>query len=395
VTVLRKSAGFRRLHSLGDGRFFLLALLPLLVIYLATANWGMPKTDALTNTLAAWNLGTKASVTLDEHGELADDGVSGVLAYVVDVEGTPVSNYPPGAALLAAPLYAVWPQDAETLPPGDSDRWDDLPIDLVLPPIAPAAITAALATALAVALAGLTVRPTVGSSTALVGTYVFGLATGAWGVAADALWQHGPAMLWISLAVWSASKDRYWLGGLAFGAAILTRPLAAVIAAATGLTISIKNRDWRPTVQLGVGSALGLALLIWYNAQVFGSASVSGGYSPAFRENVLNFNLWWYIRNVAGGLFDPALGVLALSPFIILLVIGAFRSDKPIAPSLLGASVGGVLYLLIQWKANRHSGGDGFVGYRYPLEALAAAAPALFLGVCRDGSFRPGRSPGP
>ncbi len=38
-----------------------------------------------------------------------------------------------------------------------------------------------------------------------------------------------------------------------------------------------------------------------------------------------------------------------------------------------------MLHLLVRLKANRYSGGSGFWGYRYPLEALAAAAPLLLL----------------
>ena len=35
--------------------------------------------------------------------------------------------------------------------------------------------------------------------------------------------------------------------------------------------------------------------------------------------------------------------------------------------------------LLFQYKANRYTGGSGFATYRYPLEALTAAAPVLVL----------------
>jgi hypothetical protein len=45
--------------------------------------------------------------------------------------------------------------------------------------------------------------------------------------------------------------------------------------------------------------------------------------------------------------------------------------------------VGGVIYLVIQWRANAFAGGEGHFAYRYPLEALTAAAPALFIGYQR------------
>ena len=35
----------------------------------------------------------------------------------------------------------------------------------------------------------------------------------------------------------------------------------------------------------------------------------------------------------------------------------------------------------MQFQANRLSGGEGFFGYRYPLEALAASAPLLVIAA--------------
>lgn len=84
-------------------------------------------------------------------------------------------------------------------------------------------------------------------------------------------------------------------------------------------------------------------------------------------------------RNIIGALADPRVGIFVVTPFLVLLLLR-------VRPALLdgpawarGAALGGTLYLLIQLKANRYTGGAGFVGYRYPLEALAAAAPVLAL----------------
>jgi hypothetical protein len=55
----------------------------------------------------------------------------------------------------------------------------------------------------------------------------------------------------------------------------------------------------------------------------------------------------------------------------------------------LAADVGGVLYLLIQWRANRFSGGAAFFAYRYPMETLTVMAPGLYLGYQRWVRGRP------
>ena len=47
------------------------------------------------------------------------------------------------------------------------------------------------------------------------------------------------------------------------------------------------------------------------------------------------------------------------------------------------------MYLLFQYKANRYTGGSGFATYRYPLEALTAAAPVLLLSYTEWVAERP------
>jgi hypothetical protein len=57
-------------------------------------------------------------------------------------------------------------------------------------------------------------------------------------------------------------------------------------------------------------------------------------------------------------------------------LIAAWRA----APAWVrGSAIGGVIYLLIQYKLNRFNDASAVVGYRYPLEALVALAPLLFL----------------
>ena len=85
-----------------------------------------------------------------------------------------------GAALLAAPIYAVWPDGADLAVTSSPEFWDIEAVDSILiPPFGPAALVAAAVTALAVAVAGLTARSIVGSVPALMSTYIFGLGTGA------------------------------------------------------------------------------------------------------------------------------------------------------------------------------------------------------------------------
>ncbi len=379
-----------RLRGVGDGGFFLLIAAPLLAIYLPTATWSQPDhIDSFTNVLTAWELGTDGSFRLDDHVQLADPDYYRYVAWVVPAGDSAASQYPPGTALLAAPLYAIWPTQAELIEVGGTNRPDIAPVEMLHPSLAPAAITASVAVAAAIGLLGVTFRRFANNSPmALTAAYLAGLGTSAWSVAADQLWQHGPGMLWIALAVF-LSERHTTASGFAYGAAILTRPPTAVIAAATGLYRSWKERTLRPAVQIGIGALTGLGLFVAYNNLIFGSPSLSAGYGTSFQERTLSGDLATYAANIFLAAFSATRGLLIWSPFLLMLIPGLRAAWKAAPAWVRGSALGGLFYLLLQYKANRYSGGGGFFAYRYPLEALTAAAPLLFL------SFREWIAPRP
>ena len=369
-----------RLGGLGDGRFFLLIAGPLLAVFLVTATYSQPDhIDAFTNVLTAWELGTDGDFLLDEHEHLADPDYYRNVAWVVPAGDSAASQYPPGTALLAAPLYAVWPEDAELVTIGSTARPDLPRAEILRPPLGPAAITASWVVAAAIGLLGVVFRRLGGGSRmALIAAYVAGLGTSAWSVAADQLWQHGPGMLWIALA--AVLAERHTLAsGFAYGAAVLTRPPTALIAATTGLYRAWRDRSLRPALLVGIGAIVGLGLFMAYNNLIFGSPSLSAGYGPGFQDQALSGDLVAYAKNIFLGAFSATRGFLIWSPFLLVLIPGLRAAWKAAPAWVRGSALGGLLYLLIQYKANRYSGGAGFFAYRYPLEALTAAAPLLYL----------------
>lgn len=354
-----------------------MAFLPLLAIYLATATWHLPyHVDAFTNVIAARQIGAEGSLALTGYESLTDPDQFGNTAWIVSSPRGPASQYPPGTALLAAPLYALHPSAPVRHMSGDNNP-SAPPVDIPVPSLAPAAVTAATATAAAMATFALVFFEFVAFRIALAAAYVAGIGSGAWAVASGQLWQHGPAMLWIALALLLVARERNVWAGIAFGLAILTRPHLGVVAASTGLWAAASRRSARPAVQVAFGSTIGLAALVGYNWLVFGAPSISGGYGPTFASRFLVSDPLWYLRNVVGALFDPQHGLLLWAPFLIILAPGLGNGWRKSPDWVRGAAVGGLLYVLIQLKANRFSGGAGFFGYRYPLEALAATAPLL------------------
>jgi len=377
------------LDRLSNRALFAWVVFPLLALFLVTTAWGGgTHIDPFTNMLSAWSLGTRGTLLLDDHVGLATPEYFANVAWVVPAKESAASQYAPGTAILVAPFYAVWPQDAELRSVWGTGQPDVPAIDILVPPVAPGAIAAAIAVALAMGFLALTFRRFAGPRIALGGAYLAGLGTTAWSVAASAPWQHGPAMMWIALGL-VLCADHLLSSGLAFGAAILTRPHTALIAAGTGVYGALAKRSLRPVVWIGMGSAVGMALLIGYNTVVFGEPSISGGYPGVFRDRALDLEFWRFARNIVGALVGPMRGVLIWSPFLIVLIPGLRAAWRAAPGWVKGASLGGVLYLLLQLKANRYSGGGGFAAYRYPLEALTAAAPLLLLAYTEWVAKRP------
>lgn len=358
---------------------FTLVLIPLWILYLATATFQLPyHIDPFTNVLTAWSFATDGDPYLDEAPKLVEEQYFGNLAWMVEAQGHIVSQYPPGAALLAAPFYLL-DRSAEVVPMQGANDPRAPRVPIPIPSLAVAAVVASLATALAMACMALVFIPLSNNRTALAAAYVFGLATSAWAVASDSLWQHGPAMLWIAFGLLLASRKHWLSAGFAFGAAILTRPHTALIAATTGLWVGATRRKPRATLLVGVGAVVGLGILVTYNWALFGSPSIAGGYGSAFTDRAATSGLGWYAKNIVGALLDPEKGLLIWAPFLVVLIAGIPSAWRASPDWVRGSALGGFLYLLLQLKANRYSGGAGFFSYRYPLEMLTAAAPLFLL----------------
>ncbi len=90
-------------------RVFVATFLPVLAVYLLTATYSRPwHIDAMTNAVTARSIGATGSPLLPDHVEAATEDQFGNVGWIVMSPRGPISQYPPGTALLAAPLYAVW-----------------------------------------------------------------------------------------------------------------------------------------------------------------------------------------------------------------------------------------------------------------------------------------------
>lgn len=379
---------------ISDLRLFLSILILLFPIYLVTADRHLPyHIDPFTNVISAATIAETGSPILDGYAELTDSDARAILGWVIESPRGPVSQYPPGTALLAAPAY-FFAGDGEMVEIVGRNDPNLSPVEVEIPPLWPAAVTSSLASALAVALTSVTVRRVTGSVKWAVGTgLVLAAGTGLWLNGAYQLWQHGASALWIALGLFAASR-RSWLGsGLALGLAILTRPPVAIISAGIGIWAGWRERSWKPLLFHGTGAAVGLVVLLAYNYWLFDTLTVSGGYGSGFTDNLAESGLDWYATNVFGGLFSLYRGLFVWSPVVLVAGLGLRKAWAELPGWSVGALLGGVVLLLVQFRLNRYSGGDGFWSYRYPIEAVVAATPALSAAARKLWtSGRPGRT---
>lgn len=323
----------------------------LLLVYTMTANWAPEEgwNDTVAASVGAHAIATTGTPTIEE------PSLARRMPWMVeDAHGRPVPNRFPGAMYLAASVYLL------------ADKLQ----------LAPATAVAVLTTAAGSALLGFSLKPRHGLRMAVVAGLAIGLATPAWGVASQALWTHGPELLWFGLATMAMARDRFALGGMALGAAVFTRPHLALIPAVAGLYLAWKRRSLRPVVGLST-SVWGLIAYLGYNRAVFGDWTLTGGYGSGPIDRVTTFTPGRWAYNVTAGLVSPARGVLLHTPLVAALGLGWREAGDWLRGLLLGAAAS----VLLSWLTVGWIGGIAMVTYRYALPlvvlGLLVAVPAL------------------
>lgn len=341
----------------------------LLLVYVPSATWDYAiNVDAAMAALPAWNLVENGTLDLRAHEEVVEQRADRSIGAVRTDDGRLVSNRTIGVIAWGVPFYAL------------ASPW----VDPTAPfPMGPAAVAGAVATAAAMAVLHLVLRKVLDPVQALVGAMVAGLGTGAWSVAADGLWPHGPSMLWLALAILGLANGRRVWAGVGFGAALLVRPYNALAAAIAGVWTAVRSRSPRALLAVGVPAAAGLAVLLTANLFLYGQANVTGGYtehpSVASAADLGSRTLASVGRTLVGVLLDPERGLVWYSPFLVVLALG-LRTAWRVADDWVRAAAGGAVgAFAIQFWVQQSQGGSFFFSYRYPLDALMLAAPLLAL----------------
>jgi hypothetical protein len=273
--------------------------------------------------------------------------------YLQAHEGRVVSTYPVVAGLLNVPVHVV----AQALGVDRGRRRFRLGL-----------ITAALISAGAVgAMVLLLGRLGFAPITATLGGLTFAFGTLAWSSSGIGLWQHGPAMLFLLLALHGLlAGERRGLAwaGACLALAVWTRPTNAVLA--LPLALYALARHPRERLPFLAAAAVPAAAMALYSQWAFGSVLALGqGQQMRFGDAPL--------EALAGVLVSPARGLFDYSPVLLLAlpaVAWAWRERAPhplLRPLMLGTA--GIIAVHALWAV--WWGGHSF-GYRLLTETLPA-----------------------
>jgi hypothetical protein len=222
--------------------------------------------------------------------------------------------YPYGPALLSMPF--VWALDQAASASGIDLASRYLTVRPVWVERALAALFAAATGAVMLLIAretGADLR----RSALIAATFAFG--TSAWSTASRALWQHGPSMLLLSVALWIAVRARRQpelirFLGLPLALAYVTRPTNAASIVVFSLFVALVHRGQLATY--AAGCVIVLAPFLAFNWATFG-LPLTEYYAPERLGDNRAF-----LEALAGNLISPARGLLSFTPVLVLAIAG-------------------------------------------------------------------------
>lgn len=294
----------------------------------------------------------------------------GVPYYLVHHNGHYVSSYSPWPAFPAVPLYAVplaagvHPSRAQVL------LW--------------AKIAASVITALSVVFLFLAMRELVPATWATVIALVYALGTTAFSITSQAMWEHGPSALFLTLGLFFLLKGRKKestlpYAGLCFSIAVMMRYTDALIALAIALYIVHKHRHI--LIRYLALSSIPAFVLLAYNHWYLGSAFQTGYFQldSSVPSSQWATPLW---QGLAGVLFSPARGLFVYSPILLLSLFGIvwIWRNGPIFFRYLAVGLIAIMVVCSKWFM-------WWGGYCYGPRLLADISPLLCSFLYPLGGF--------
>lgn len=270
---------------------------------------------------------------LDEYRELLARNTDGSVRLV---DGHFRARHPIGAVLIAVP--AVWvaqpafrlvvrsfPELGEYIRRQAPYPVESVDLVAIYPfvELAVASLVMALASTVLYSIAA----RRLGERDALLVAFVFAFCTSAWSTASRGLWQHGPSMLMLAIALklLLASERRpallLWLG-ITLGFSYVVRPTNSIAIVWTALFVLARQRTeaWR---FVAGGLLIGVPFVAW-NLNVYGALL-----PPYYVPSRLTGHAW--SEGLLGNLLSPGRGLFVFSPVLLFSILG-FHWKRRVAP---------------------------------------------------------------
>jgi hypothetical protein len=178
---------------------------------------------------------------------------------------------------------------------------------------------------------------------------IFAFGTSAWSTASRGLWQHGPSMLMLSIALYLLllADRKPWLSALVAiptMLAYLLRPNNLLFVAATTVYVAMRYKRYLLPYLL---IALPIAVtFLTYNESIYGTLL------PTYfsRKPPVTGNPIRVVEALSGALVSPSRGLFVYSPILVISIWGMVRALKsrwqaPLATYLIAVLVGNWLLL--------------------------------------------------
>jgi hypothetical protein len=247
--------------------------------------------------------------------------------------------FPLGNALFAVPFVCICERISAWVPGADVGARL-----LTLPTYHLQALVAVAAVALTAGMIYLISRLYLPVAGALIASFIFAFCTSAWSTASRTLWQHGPSMLMLSIALYvillaERRPPIVALAGFPLAFAYVIRPTNALSVAVLSIYVLLRFRLWGLAHVASLGSLLGLFAL--HNLRIYGQAlppyyvGTRLGLHPAF------------VQALAGNLISPSRGLFVFSPVLLFSLVGLVLEIKRAPRRLLTYAV--ALIILLHW----------------------------------------------
>lgn len=272
------------------------------------------QTDSQWNVPVALSLLHHGDTTLDEYRDaraLTQHGVE-------EHDGHWYNAFPLGPSLVALPLVAL----ADLVP---NQRWQSHSHAEAALKISffdtTEVLVGSLCVAVSAALMVLIIRARAAHRlTPWLGAFVLAFASPAWSTASRGLWQHGPAMLFLTLALWVWLGARPFALGLCLAAAFTCRPTTAIPIAVICLAMAKSPSERRHLAWVGLGATVVAAPWLVVNHSMWGQ-----WLPPYYLPSRLEGNGAVFAEALLGNLVSAGRGLLIFCPIIALISKGVRR----------------------------------------------------------------------